>query len=60
MRVIFVLEKGDRKVRVVHNNEYNEYIVKLYINGIRVPDADYFTDDRGDAMDTAKEMVKAP
>jgi len=39
-----------------HNG--GEYIVKAYdANGKRMPEADYFTDDKTDAEQTAKVMV---
>lgn len=34
-----------------------EYRVRLYDNGIYLPDATYFTDSRQDALDTAKAMT---
>ena len=37
----------------------DEYVVRAYNGTKRVPDADYFTDDRDDAAGTAKAMVKA-
>ena len=45
--------------KVVKNAEWNEYIVKVWDeNGERVPAADYHTDCRLDARDTAREMER--
>lgn len=39
--------------------EHGEYHVRAYSQfGKRMPDSDYFTDDKGDANDTAKAMVE--
>jgi hypothetical protein len=39
-------------------NEYGEYVVKLWIDGEYQTEADYFTDDLDDAMNTAQSMVR--
>ncbi len=36
----------------------DEYVVKVTESGVRNPDADYFTDDLSDAVDTALDMGK--
>jgi hypothetical protein len=41
------------------NSEFQEYRVRLYINGKPCPNADYFTDDKQDAENTAIRMVGA-
>lgn len=38
-------------------DEDGEYCVKLYIGGVYQTEADYFTDDRQDAHDTAESMI---
>lgn len=38
---------------VFYDFDYEEFVVKFYVNGVALPDADYFTDDRVDACDTA-------
>jgi hypothetical protein len=41
-------------------NEWGEFVVRAYDqDGRRYPPADYFTDDRKDAVQTAAVMVKA-
>lgn len=37
-------------------NEWGEYVVKAYKDGKRYPDADYFTDDKTDALETLKAL----
>jgi len=44
------------KTRIVYDKEYDEYIVKLYIDGVYLPDADYHTSDKVDAQLTAAVM----
>jgi len=40
-------------------NEYGEFVVRAYdANGKRLPDADYHTDDKVDAEQTAKAMLE--
>jgi predicted metalloendopeptidase len=38
---------------VFYDFEYEEFVVQFYCNGVLVPDADYFTDDQSDAVETA-------
>lgn len=35
-------------------NEYDEYVIRCFKNGMRYPEGDYFTDDKKDAEDTFK------
>lgn len=39
-------------------NEYGEYVIRGYEDGKRCEDADYFTDDWEDAVNTAKAVAK--
>ena len=43
---------------VFYNFEYEEFVVKFYRNGVALPDADYFTDDRLDAIETANVFTE--
>lgn len=43
-------------VKISHNEEYNEYRVRLFVDGAYQAGADYFTDDKQDAKETAKHM----
>jgi hypothetical protein len=38
---------------VFYDFDYEEFVVQFYRNGVLIPDADYFTDDQSDAVDTA-------
>ena len=49
---------GERMVKVYRDLETREYIVRLYINGTLYPPADYFTDDRIDAIYTSSVMCR--
>ena len=44
------------RTKVVHNNESEEYIVKVWYDGKRRVEADYFTSDKEDAVVTAAYM----
>lgn len=46
-----------RKVRVVYESDYAEYIAEVTDNGKRKPDSDYFTADKADAIATAESML---
>lgn len=62
------MEEGKRKVDefaqdgekaiVYYNSEDEEYCVKFYKDGEYQKDADYFTDDKDDAIGTAKLQIK--
>lgn len=57
-RVIHTEREGERvAVRVVRDAEWNEYRAELWIDGAAVPDATYHTDDRRDAIATARVMA---
>lgn len=42
---------------IYRDNEFNEFRVLLFTNGEYVPGADYHTDDKKDARDTAMLMA---
>ncbi len=46
-----------RAVKVYRDSEWNEYRVRLYIDGRLHAAADYFTDCKSDALATARAMV---
>jgi hypothetical protein len=48
-----------RTVRVNWNQDWEEYICRLYVNGKENKRAAYHTHDRADAMATAARMVQA-
>jgi hypothetical protein len=49
-----------RAVLVHKRDEAGDYRVKLYYHATRLEDADYFTDDKGDADNTAQAMCRPP
>lgn len=40
----------------IKRNKWDEYVVRLHVNGRHIPEADYFTDDFEDAKQTAEHM----
>lgn len=55
---IAVFSEGNRVVRVYWNSNWEEFRCVLNINNKTVKDATYFTNDKQDALDTAKIMVR--
>ena len=46
------------KTRIIFTPEWGEYTVQAFnVNGKRMPQCDYYTDDKDDAKGTAKAMV---
>jgi len=58
MRLLAKYEEGQRAVKVYKNVEWNEYVVQFYEGGHRNPEADYHTDDKQDAIDSAASYLK--
>lgn len=54
------IKANDRKVFIYRNAQWNEYVVKFYVAGVYQVDADYHTDDKADAYDTASNWVNKP
>lgn len=48
---------SDPKAVVRAKNEYGEFTVEFFVGGVHKPEADYFTDDRQDAIITADTWV---
>lgn len=44
-------------VKVYYNNEWCEYVARLFIDGDEHVDSSYHTDDKQDALDTAESMI---
>lgn len=44
--------------KTTYNKEYNEYRVRLFIDGSYQAGADYYTDNKEDAKSTAKNMAE--
>lgn len=49
-----------REARVYRDDTWDEYRVRLVVDGRVVPAADYFTDHTTDAMATAETMARGP
>lgn len=44
----------------IRKNDFGEWVVRLWVDGVHQKDADYFTDDKQDAIMTAKFMEQRP
>lgn len=51
------IRKGNNKAVITFNPDYEEYTVKFYNDGIYYEEADYFTDNKQDAIDTANSEL---
>lgn len=60
MRKLFSITIADRKVEVFFNNDWDEYVVKFYADGVYLQQHDYHADDRADAYGTANNFVNQP
>ena len=50
---------GDKRTtKIKRDKDWGEWVVELYVNGKHYEPADYHTDDKQDAIDTAKAMEK--
>lgn len=59
MRKIHTEASGAKVAKVYRDSEWQEYRVRLYLNGELNTAADYFTGDKADAIDTAAAMVQS-
>ncbi len=48
---------GAKTAKVYRDTDTDEYVVKFFVDGKHQPQADYFTDDKQDAMNTARAEV---
>lgn len=51
-------DEGAFAYKVYRDREWDEYVVKFYVNGQHQTDADYHTDDKNDAMSTAQQFLR--
>lgn len=58
MKRIHIEKQGDKAAKVYRDSDYQEFRVRLYINGELHAAADYFTDDKADAIESAFAMVR--
>lgn len=57
-RLIHTETQGSTEAKVYWNSSLGEYTVRLFKNGRLDEKADYFTDDKNDAKQTAKRMAR--
>lgn len=57
-RLIDTQVSGNEKTKVYYSAQNAEYRVEYWINGVYQRDADYFTDDKSDALGSAKAMLQ--
>jgi len=59
MRLISTIHKASEAltVKTYKDTDWNEYRVKIFIEGQHQQDADYHTDDKDDALSTAAAIV---
>lgn len=48
----------NRRAVVRYNDEWEEYVVTFYRDGVKQKKADYFTSDLDDAISTAEFFIK--
>jgi hypothetical protein len=56
-RRIHTYENNGKQAKVYRNSDFDEYEVRFSVQGEDLPDADYFTNDKQDAIDTAYNWV---
>ena len=56
MRKISEYTKGNTTVKTYRDTEYNEYINRVFVDGVEIVAASYHTDDKTDALHTARCM----
>lgn len=47
---------ADLLIKVYRNAEYNEYVNRLFIDGVELIDSSYHTDDKQDALDSMEAL----
>lgn len=57
-RLVHKAAEGNQEVKVYYDSEYGEYIVKLFRDGKHYEPADYYSDDKEDAIATSGKMLK--
>ena len=59
LRKIHVETAGRRSVKVYRDIDFQEFRARLYLDGVLYEPADYFTDCKADAIETAAAMAQA-
>ena len=57
MKLITKVVKGNHSAAIYYNNRFAEYVVRFCTNGIHGVSADYFTDSKEDAVETAEHQI---
>jgi len=57
MRLVMKDDNGPKAFKIYRDVEWNEFVVKFFVNGQHQVDADYHTDDKNDAVDTAQRFI---
>lgn len=57
-RLIHTETNGNATVKVYWNGDWEEYVARLFVNGVENANASYHTDDKDDAISTAKDMAR--
>lgn len=52
--------EGDKSYKLYRDADWEEFVVQFFKKGVHQSKADYHTDDKGDAQDTAKYFLKNP
>lgn len=60
MKRIHIETLGNRTAKVYRDSAWNEFRVRLYLDGKLHAPADYFTGEKADAIETAFAMVRPP
>lgn len=50
---------GNRSIKVYRDTEWNEFVIQFFENGQHQAEADYHTDDKEDAHDTAAKWLSS-
>jgi hypothetical protein len=57
-RLIYATLGFERSASVFYDFDDEEFVVRLYVEGVYSPEADYFTEDRVDACNTADALAE--
>lgn len=57
-KLVTTQANGKKTAKIYKDTETGEFCVKFYVDGKYQKDADYFTDDKDDALGTAKAEIK--
>lgn len=58
LRLIHTVEIDVKLAKVYRDSEWQEYRVKFYVDGVYQVEADYHTEHKQDAIDTADEWAE--